>query len=123
MFALFSLFLYSCSGPYEVVSFQSAANNPELQNKLNIAIETLGDQQGVGQFNVNDRTFILMTSGVKNSGGYTIKIVSFEEKNNEITIAVKEQPPETANTLPVRENPKLLISIKKTSYPIRLKWS
>lgn len=121
-FILFAMVLCGCAGNYEIVNMEAIRGNAALQKELDKAIEKLGDHRGGEQFDLNDRTYLLMTGGAGNSGGYTIKVISYKEEQNEIIIAATVKPPSTPTTLAVIENPKLLLSMNKSNKPIRLVW-
>lgn len=123
LMSIFIFTLFGCSDDYKVIEQSNLISTaPELKTAVDQKINELGDQRGYEKIDFENSTYVIIAAGKKNSGGYTIKIQSLKETDDEIVISAKEISPGSTATLAVIENPAVLVCIEKTNKKINLEW-
>jgi hypothetical protein len=65
----------------------------------------------------------LVAAGPRSSTGYVLRIVSVEDRGNEIVVVVREQTPSLGDPVAARVTyPFRLLALPRTDEPVKLKW-
>ena len=65
----------------------------------------------------------LVAAGPRSSTGYVLRIVSVEDRGNEIVVEVREQTPSLGDPVAARVTyPFRLLALPRTDEPVKLKW-
>lgn len=85
-------------------------------------MNNMGDKSVFERFEHGEKTYIIISSGLKNSGGYDVLLRDIHSNDSIITFVVEDSPPLGSENTAEMENPVLLISIERTNKEIQLKW-
>jgi hypothetical protein len=112
--------------PFEIINgitFSKWSRDNEPQRIwFNEVMNDMGDESVFERFEHGDKTYILISSGLKNSGGYDVLLRDIHSNENIITFVVEDRPPQSSENTAAMENPVLLMSIERTNKEIQLKW-
>jgi hypothetical protein len=112
--------------PFEIIdgtTFSNWLRENESQGLwFNEVMNKMGDERIIERSEHGDKTYILISSGTKSSGGYDILLKSIHSNDSVITFLVEDRVPQSSETTSVMENPVLLMSIERTNKEIQLKW-
>lgn len=78
------------------------------------------EDRGIERFEHGDKTYLLISSGIKSTGFYDIELKKIAVEEGIITIIAEDIPPQRSEVPDVRENPRLIMSIERTDKDIRL---
>jgi hypothetical protein len=112
--------------PFEIIS--GSTFNQWLEAKepqglwFNEMMNTKKEDRGIERFDHDDKTYLLISSGIKPSGFHEIELKEITNEEGIINILAEDKPPQRSEVTAVMENPRLLMSIQRTDKEIRLKW-
>lgn len=89
---------------------------------FNETMNTKKEDRGIERFDHGDKTYLLISSGIKPSGFYEIELTEITDEEGVIKIVTEDVPPQRSETPSVRENPRLLMSIDRTDKDVQLEW-
>ncbi|WP_134701094.1 protease complex subunit PrcB family protein [Ammoniphilus sp. YIM 78166] len=89
---------------------------------FNETMNTKKEDRGIERFDYGDKTYLLISSGIKPSGFYEIELKEITDEEGVITIVAEDVPPQRSETPSVMENPRLLMSIDRTDKDVQLEW-
>ena len=94
--------------PYEFVAHE------DMTEALQYWLERSLDHEMVQFRNINDDTYILITRGLKSTGGYDIKVKSVKQHNENMIVTVKYiDPPKGAPLVEQITTPYVLVKLKE----------
>ncbi|WP_240418555.1 protease complex subunit PrcB family protein [Paenibacillus periandrae] len=131
---IFFLCLVSCSPidstkneKYEIVSTPIFKNwfkeNCDQCFDLENQYTNPGNFRGVKKFEYHEKTYVLVNSGMKPNGGYSIQINNIKEEADAVIIEAEDiSPSNNSSSLAVETNPTVLIIFNSTKKDVQVKW-
>ncbi|MFE5320081.1 protease complex subunit PrcB family protein [Paenibacillus sp. NPDC056579] len=88
----------------------------------NEAVARLHPYSGFDTITLDNKQYIILTSGTKSSSGYSIKVHDVKDREGYLLIEAEDVKPRSGATLAVFDYPAILLVMDRTELPIRLRW-